>query len=224
MKFGWAIGASVAAHGVLAVALLAYMKCVPSPTVVATLDLSSVELSFAEEESAVAPAVSAPVDQPPPPPEPVLAPPPDVAPPEPAFPSPPDPTAPSMPEPEPDRPRMETPQPREETPPPPAERPAPPTAAPRQARVDAPPSPRRAIRPEYPRGARQRGEQGDVVLEIGVSAEGTVDRVSVVSSCGYAELDEAAVRAARAARFTPAKSGRDPVASTARLTLTFRLK
>ena len=69
-----------------------------------------------------------------------------------------------------------------------------------------------------------RGEQGDVVLEIEVSASGSVERVAVVASSGYPELDEAASRAAKAARFEPAKSGGRAVASTARLTLTFRLR
>ena len=82
----------------------------------------------------------------------------------------------------------------------------------------------RAIKPEYPKGARQRGEQGDVVIEMTVNSKGGVDKASVVTSSGYAELDEAALRAVRSAKFTPAKSGRESVASTARLTLTFKLK
>ena len=73
-------------------------------------------------------------------------------------------------------------------------------------------------------GARQRGEQGDVILEIRVTAEGTVDAVKIATSSGFAELDEAAVRAAKAAKFSPARSGREPVASTARLKLQFKLK
>ena len=97
-------------------------------------------------------------------------------------------------------------------------------SAPRQARLDAPPKPKRNIKPDYPKEARQRGEQGDVVVEIRVNAEGTVDAVTVAASSGFPELDEAAVRAARAAKFSPARSGRDPVASTARLKLQFKLK
>ena len=96
--------------------------------------------------------------------------------------------------------------------------------APRQARLDAPPKPKRNIKPEYPKGARQRGEQGDVVLEIRVNAAGAVDAVKVVGPSGYPELDEAAVRAAKAAKFSPARSGRESVASTARLKLQFKLK
>ena len=231
MRFSTAMAVSIGLHCVLAAGLAAYIKYAPGPTTLATLDLSSVELSFAEEDDAtasVAPSLPAP---------PLLEPPdpPDEKPPEaemPDEPPPPDPDAPSIPEPEMEHERMETPEvPPEEKPkdvekpretPPPA--PPAPAVAPKQAKVDAPPKPRKAIRPEYPKGPRQRGEQGDVVLEIRVTESGNVDRVEVVSSCGYAELDEAAVRAAKAARFTPAKSGSRSVASTARLTLTFRLK
>ena len=82
----------------------------------------------------------------------------------------------------------------------------------------------RAIKPEYPKGARQRGEQGDVVVEIRINAKGTVDDVAVAVSSGFPELDEAAVKAARAAKFSPARSGHDAVASTARLKLSFKLR
>jgi protein TonB len=220
VRFSTAIGVSVALHGVLAAGLAAYVKYVHRPVVVASLDLSSVELSFSDEEDETAAAAQhapapppaeppSPADRPEPPEKPVPLddaeplPPPDDA---------------EPPRPEPEREKMETP---------PAPEPAAPAAAqqaPRQARVDAPPRPRRAIRPDYPKGSRQRGEQGDVVLEIRVGADGLVDGVSVVASSGYPELDDAAVRAAKAARFSPARAGRESVASAARLTLTFRLR
>ena len=79
------------------------------------------------------------------------------------------------------------------------------------------------IRPVYPTGARQRSEEGDVVLELDISAQGRVTAASVFSSCGYPELDAAALRAARKARFVPARSGRDAVAATVRITIAFRL-
>ena len=200
----------------VAVGIVAYMKYAPGPTAVATLDLSSVDLSFAEDEdetAAVSPTMPAMPEVEPPKPR-------EEKPPEAERaedPLPPDPAAPKLAEPEPEREQMETP----EIPPP-----SPPAAAvaPKQAKIDAPPKPNKAIKPDYPKGARQRGEQGDVVLEIRVNAAGIVDRVDVVSPSGFSELDEAAVRAARAARFTPAKSGGSAVASTARLTLTFKLK
>ena len=200
----------------VAVGIVAYMKYAPGPTAVATLDLSSVDLSFAEDEdetAAVSPTMPAMPEVEPPKPR-------EEKPPEAERaedPLPPDPTAPKLAEPEPEREQMETP-----NIPPPA--PPAPAVAPKQAKIDAPPKPHKTIKPDYPKGARQRGEQGEVILEIRVNAAGIVDRVDIVSSCGFPELDEAAVRAARTARFTPAKSGGSPVASTARLKLDFKLK
>ncbi len=81
----------------------------------------------------------------------------------------------------------------------------------------------KTIKPDYPREARQRGEEGDVGLEISIDARGRVETVSVVSSSGYADLDAAAVRAAQKARFNPAMAGRTAVAATARLTITFKI-
>lgn len=215
MNFPTAIAVSVALHLLLGCGVWLYMEHAPGPEVNATLDLSSVELSFADEvddTAAVLPQLSAPppvpaVDTPP---EPVPEPPPET------LPEIPD--AVDVPKPE-EKPRLPDP-------PPPQAEAAEQQSAPRplQARVDAPPRPKRTIRPEYPKGARQRGEQGDVVVEMLVNAEGTVDGASVVVSSGFAELDDAALRAVRSARFTPAKSGRRSVASTARITLNFKLK
>ena len=200
----------------VAVGIVAYMKYAPGPTAIATLDLSSVDLSFAEDEdetAAVSPTMPAAPEVEPLKPREEKPPEAEKA----EDPLPPDPTAPKLVEPEPEREQMETP-----SIPPPS--PPAPAVAPKQAKIDAPPKPHKTIKPDYPKGARQRGEQGDVVLEIRVNAAGIVDRVDIVFSCGFSELDEAAVRAARTARFTPAKSGGSPVASTARLTLTFKLK
>lgn len=214
MRFPIAILISLAVHLLVGLGIWAYMEYVPSPDVLATLDLSSVELSFAEEEddtAAVLPQSSDPVQ---PRPEPERPPEPKVV--ETPEPLPPIPDAVDIPKPveKPVLPQL----------PPDFSTPQPSTPQPRQARVDAPPRPMRAIKPEYPKGARQRGEQGDVVVELTVNSKGGVDKSSVVTSSGYAELDEAALRAVRSAKFTPAKSGRESVASTARLTLTFKLK
>ena len=216
MRFSTAIVASVAVHGLVAVGIVAYMKYAPGPTAIATLDLSSVDLSFAEDEdetAAVSPTMPAAPEVEPLKPREEKPPEAEKA----EDPLPPDPTAPKLVEPEPEREQMETP-----SIPPPS--PPAPAVAPKQAKIDAPPKPHKTIKPDYPKGARQRGEQGDVVLEIRVNAAGIVDRVDIVFSCGFSELDEAAVRAARTARFTPAKSGGSPVASTARLKLDFKLK
>ena len=223
MRLVTAIGVSILLHGLVAVGLVAYLEYAPQPDVLATLDLTSVELSFAEEEqetAAVAPTPPSAAERRPPKPKV------DARPPEPKLekPLPPDAGSVKFPEPREDA-RLETKDAKDERrEAEDAKAAVAPPAAPRQARLDAPPKPRRNIKPDYPKGARQRGEQGDVVLEIRVNAEGTVDGVKVAVSSGFVELDEAAIKAARAARFSPAQSGHDAVASTARLTLSFKLR
>jgi len=98
--------------------------------------------------------------------------------------------------------------------------------APSQARVEAvkPPSPKRRIKPEYPKGARERREEGDVELVLSVNAEGMVVNVEVGAACDFAELVAAAVSAARKARFEPARQGGKAVPGRVRITLRFRLK
>ena len=200
------------------------------------LDITSVDLSFSETpEETATPAAQPPspaVEPTPPTPPPAfiepLPPPPAVEfPPAPAVEPPPPPaikppplTPPAV---EPPPPAVEPPQSQQARPP---SVEVPPVPAPSQARVavDKPPSPRRRIKPEYPKGARQRGEEGDVTLELDISANGTVDGVRIVASCGFAELEQAAVQAVKQARFEPARRGSQKVPSTARLTLTFRLK
>lgn len=244
MRFSTALGLSVAAHAVLAAAIVGIIKWNPGPKVIAQLDLTSVELSFAEEESVEAPAVPMPDIAPvQPEPQPQVDPPP--LPEWSALPDqPPDIEAMKLPDPVEDPPLLDLPPTKDPEPQPNptpnksaeasamaehpttpnAQPPVPPAPAPKQARIDAPPAPKRTIRPEYPRGSRQRGEEGDVTLSIEVGSDGLVKSASVISSCGFQELEEAALKAVRKARFTPARSGSKPVSSTARLTLSFKLK
>jgi len=224
-----AVVIAIAVHSALALAFVAYQKFAPAPDALASLDLSSVELSLADKDDEVAPvAPQMPTTPPPPPVRPKAVeppPPPDAA----LATLPPDPAAMKFAEPDERSPEMVTPeaetetrQAREEKPAAAAEPVA--AVAPRQARVDAPPRPKRAIRPHYPKGSRQRGEQGDVTVELRVGTDGHVLEVKIVKSSGFPELDAAAEQAAKAARFEPARSGNTPVESAARLTLTFRLK
>ena len=222
-----AISISLLIHGLLAVGLIAYLEYAPHPDVLATLDLSSVELSFAEtieETAAVAPMPAMVAERRPPRPK-VEEPPPEVKLEKPLRR---EPGEIKFPEPKEDA-RLKTEDvkkaaPQENRTIEQSEQSNNSQPAPRQARLDAPPKPKRNIKPDYPKGARQRGEQGDVVVELRVNAGGAVDEVKVVETSGFPELDEAAVKAACAAKFSPARSGRDPVASTARLKLQFKLK
>lgn len=197
---------SIVIHAALALALAWYLTRGPKKEISATLDLSSVEFSFAAEERETTSAQTSDAaspsaqDQPRARLSPRLEAAPEEAPLD-ALPLPP-------------QPEISVSEPVlsivEE--------------APRQARVDAPPRPYRTIKPDYPRLARQKGHQGDVVLEFEVSSEGKVSSLVVVTSSGFGELDEAAVKAVQSAVFTPAKSGDATVASTARLKLSFRLR
>jgi len=92
-----------------------------------------------------------------------------------------------------------------------------------QARIDAPPKPERPISVRYPTSSRRRGEAGDVQIDVSVNAQGRVDDAAVVRSSGYAELDASALKAVRSAKFSPAMSGETAVGCVARLTISFRL-
>ena len=217
-----ALFVSLAAHALLAVAIAFGMRLAPEPDLLVELDLSSVELSVAEEEDDSAavvrmPSAASPSEQ--------TRPPTPQTPPEVAVaerpPLPYDPGELKFPEPKERRPEIkEDARPRQTA----SEAAQVAAPAPRQAKVEAPPRPKRTIRPDYPRGARQRGEQGDVVVEMTVGESGTVNGAKVVLSSGFAELDEAAVKAVKAAKFTPARSGDRAVSAVARLRLTFRLR
>jgi len=202
-----------------------------------TLDLTSVELSFSETpDDTASPVASMPSAEAPQPerevhPPSPRKPPPMELPPDPSAVPQPDPPskdireidAPLPPDPPVEKPKK--PEPPVETPPAPSVA-APAASAPAQARVDAvkPPSPQKQIKPKYPRGARERREEGDVTLELRISAEGLVESAKVVSSCGFAELEAAAIEAAKKARFNPARQDGRPIPYSARITLTFRLK
>ena len=89
--------------------------------------------------------------------------------------------------------------------------------------IEGPISVRRAIRPLYPLGARQRGEEGRVVLDATVAADGRPLRVALLASSRSAELDAAARRAVERAWFNPATEDGRPVEAHARITIVFRL-
>ena len=81
-----------------------------------------------------------------------------------------------------------------------------------------------SIRPVYPVGARRRGEEGRVVIEATVTANGHAGAWLVVTSSGFSELDHAAENAIRLARFSPAVRRHVPVSSRIRLTFIFNLR
>lgn len=77
--------------------------------------------------------------------------------------------------------------------------------------------------PDYPVAARSRGQEGKALLRVEVSAAGDALDVRLVSSTGFAALDQAALTAVREWQFTPATVDGKPVAGIADVPVYFRL-
>ncbi|MDD5678221.1 MAG: TonB family protein [Kiritimatiellae bacterium] len=79
------------------------------------------------------------------------------------------------------------------------------------------------IRPYYPLGARLRGEEGAATVRVWVNNSGRARRCEVVRSSGYPALDQAAVDAARRARYVSTQPGAWHAETETTLTFRFRL-
>ena len=64
-------------------------------------------------------------------------------------------------------------------------------------------------KPTYPSAARNSGASGKVVVEVTIDEQGKIIEARAVS--GHPFLQQAAVQAARQARFEPAKLSGEPV-------------
>ena len=81
----------------------------------------------------------------------------------------------------------------------------------------------REVKPRYTEAARQRGLEGEVVVEIVVRRDGAVGDIRVVQSLG-AGLDERAVEAVRQWRFAPARRLGTPVDVLVEVAVEFRVR
>ncbi|HEX6843462.1 MAG TPA: energy transducer TonB [Stellaceae bacterium] len=79
-------------------------------------------------------------------------------------------------------------------------------------------------KPDYPMAAKQRGQQGRVVLRVDVSAAGKALSVTVLSTSGYSLLDKAALAAVEHWQFRPATQAGIAVAGAADVPIQFRLE
>ncbi|HSS38294.1 MAG TPA: energy transducer TonB [Polyangia bacterium] len=77
--------------------------------------------------------------------------------------------------------------------------------------------------PEYPLACRRRHEEGTVILNVLVRADGQPADVSVARSSGFPLLDQAALAAVRRWTFDPGRSGHVPVASQVAIPVRFSL-
>ncbi len=79
-------------------------------------------------------------------------------------------------------------------------------------------------KPRYPREARIKGFQGEVVLKIEVLSSGLVGQVEVKKSSGHEILDRSALSAVKQWKFFPAKRGENAIASWVNIPIIFQLQ
>ncbi|MGB7406020.1 MAG: TonB family protein [Pacificimonas sp.] len=81
------------------------------------------------------------------------------------------------------------------------------------------------FQPPYPSASRRLEEQGTVLVDVQIDADGRVTSASIATSSGYRRLDEAALRQAeRRWRFVPAMRDGVAVPSSRRIGVKFELK
>ena len=78
-------------------------------------------------------------------------------------------------------------------------------------------------RPHYPRQARKLRQEGRVLIEVRVSADGRPLNVALKSSTGFDLLDKAALEAVQRWRFVPARRGGRPVEASVIVPIQFVL-
>lgn len=78
--------------------------------------------------------------------------------------------------------------------------------------------------PPYPERSRELGEQGRVILQVRVSAEGRALQVEVISHSHSRRLDEAARQAVADWRFIPARQDGVAIESSLQVPITFSLQ
>lgn len=65
--------------------------------------------------------------------------------------------------------------------------------------------------PAYPAMSRRLGEQGRVLFDVYILANGTVGEINLRRSSGYPRLDNAALAAVRRWRYLPARRDGEPI-------------
>jgi periplasmic protein TonB len=79
-------------------------------------------------------------------------------------------------------------------------------------------------KPHYPQLSRAYDEEGTVVLQVLVQADGHAGAVQIKASSGYPRLDDAATAAVRAWRFSPATVDGKPIARWYQVPIPFKLQ
>lgn len=83
---------------------------------------------------------------------------------------------------------------------------------------------RKLIKPTYPYACRRAGEEGIVVLQVDVRADGSIAKIRVADDAGHPRLAEAAVRSLSGFVFDPAMDNGRPVPDSLEIPYTFRIE
>lgn len=79
-------------------------------------------------------------------------------------------------------------------------------------------------KPLYPQEAREKGQQGKVLLRVEVLINGRVGQIEIKKSSGYKLLDRSALTAVKQYRFTPASQDGVPISSWVNIPVDFQLQ
>jgi len=79
-------------------------------------------------------------------------------------------------------------------------------------------------KPLYPREARKKGYEGEVLLRVEVLSNGRVGEIEVRRSSGHEVLDRSAISAVKQWKFVPAKKGETPVPGWVNIPVAFELR
>ena len=77
--------------------------------------------------------------------------------------------------------------------------------------------------PEYPKAARQAGIEGQAVVQITILEDGSVSDAKILQSSGNETLDQSALTAAKAFKFSPGKVENKAVKTQVSVPFQFRL-
>ncbi|NIS67416.1 MAG: TonB family protein, partial [Proteobacteria bacterium] len=78
-------------------------------------------------------------------------------------------------------------------------------------------------KPQYPKRAVLRGQEGTVTLLVEVLLDGSVGEVEIFESSGYVILDRSALKAVRKWRFKPGTKMGKPLTMKVKVPVVFRL-
>ncbi|HEX2092229.1 MAG TPA: energy transducer TonB [Longimicrobiaceae bacterium] len=93
----------------------------------------------------------------------------------------------------------------------------------REALPETPPRQLSSSPFQYPEELWDAGVEGETVLRIFVTAQGTVDSTRVENTSGHPAFDRAALNGVRELRFEPARRGEEPVGAWVLLPVQFRM-